>query len=558
MPSAITSAAGGPGAAAAGAVPYEAFYDAFAWDIPVRFNFAVDVVDHWAATRDGTALIWENESGEGARYAFSDISRASKRFANVLSANGVRKGDRVLLMLPRIPQWQIAMVGALRIGAVPIPCIEMLTPRDLAYRLTHSGANAVICRSSQTAKFEGLLGAVSARIALGRASGWVDWDRAMDAAPEQAEAAEVGAEDPAIMYYTSGSTGHPKGVLHSARALFTWRVSAVYWLDLRPEDRIWCTADTGWSKAGTSILFGPWSCGCCSLFYDGGFEPATRLRLLEKHRITVYCAPGTELYRIVNEPVDRFDLSALRRTVSAGEAMNPVVAERWREQTGLTVSEAYGLTEALMVVLNYPGEPVKFGAMGRPSPGSDVDIVDGDGRRLGVDEEGDVAVRMPNPQMMLGYWQDEERTQACYRDGVDGRWYVTGDRGMRDSDGYLWYRGRADDVINSAGYRIGPLEVENALLEHSAVQECAVVGSPDKERGEIVKAFVVLREGVTGDARLIAELQQHVKGLTAPYKYPRAIAFLDELPKTMTGKIRRSALRALERERGPRDAEERA
>ncbi|MDJ0895592.1 MAG: AMP-binding protein [Alphaproteobacteria bacterium] len=528
---------------------YRDFYDAFRWELPSHFNFAVDVVDRWADERDGPALIWENAAGDRARYSYSDIARLSRRFAAVLREHGVAKGDRVLIMLPRLPHWQIAMAGALRIGAVPIPCIEMLTARDLAYRMTHAGARAVVCRTAQVGKFDGIAGDVPARIALGGAPGWVDWEEALAAAPELEDAVLVAAEDPAVMYYTSGSTGEPKGVLHCARALYAWRVSAQYWLDLKPEDRIWCTADTGWSKAGTSILFGPWSCGACSFFYDGDFDPAVRLRLLERHRITVYCAPGTELYRIVNEDVAGYDLSALRRTVSAGEAMNPVVAEKWREQTGITVSEAYGQTEALMLVLNFPNEPVKFGSMGLPSPGSDVDVIDGDGRRLGLDQEGDIAVRVPNPQMMLGYWQEAERTKACFVDGPDGRWFVTGDRATRDADGYFWYRGRADDVISSAGYRIGPLEVENALLEHPAVQECAVVGSPHPERGEIVKAFVVLRAGASADDALARALQEHVKAITAPYKYPRVIEFLGELPKTLTGKIRRRALRDLEHQR---------
>ena len=357
----------------------------------------------------------------------------------------------------------------------------------------------------------------------------------------------MGAEDPVAMYYTSGSTGHPKGVLHAARAIYAWRYAALHWLDLSPEDRIWCTADIGWSKAGTSVLFGPWSCGACAFMFDGPFEPAGRLALLAKHRISVYCAPATELNRVVDETVSDYDISALRRTVSAGEPMNPIVAERWQAATGVDVCEAYGQTESLMTVFNFPSEPVKIGSMGRPGPGITLDIVNDTGERLGPDEEGHIAVLQPNPLMMLGYWKDSDKTDACFIDGPDGRWYLSGDRGTRDAEGYFWFAGRADDVITSAGYRIGPMEVENALLEHAAVLECAVVGSPDPERGEIVKAFVVLREGFTGDVALVQGLQDHVKSLTAPYKYPRNIAFLDELPKTITGKIRRRDLRDRER-----------
>jgi len=524
---------------------YDQFSREFRWHIPATFNFAADVVDAWAREGDALALIWENAEGEQAHLKFSEIGELSCRLANVLRAGGIGKGDRVVVMLPRIPEWQVALTACLRIGAVPIPCIEMLTPRDLEYRVANSGARGIVCRGAHAAKFSGVADGVPARVAVGSApAGWIDYRAALAAASPVCAAETVNAEDPVVMYYTSGSTGHPKGVLHAARALYAWRMSAVYWLDLAPGDRIWCTADTGWSKAGTSIIWGPWSCGATAFYYDGPFEPARRLELLARHRISVYCAPGTELFRVVDADFSGHDLSALRRTVSAGEAMSPVIAARWEERTGMMVSEAYGQTEALMLVLNYPGEPVKPGSMGRPSPGSEVDVVDDAGHRLAAGEEGHIAVKMPNPQMMLGYWGEPERTESCFIAAPDGtRWYLTGDRGTKDADGYLWYAGRADDVINSAGYRIGPLEVENALLEHRAVQECAVVASPDAERGEIVKAFVVLRDGFSGSDALAAELQGHVKMITAPYKYPRAVEFVAELPKTQTGKIRRRALK---------------
>lgn len=529
---------------------YQSLIREFDWGTPDRFNFASDVVDRWAVERDDTALVWANDRGDERQFSYSEMSGLTCRFANLLRDRGIGKGDRVLVMLPRIPEWPIAMVGAMRIGAVPIPCIEMLTARDLAYRLDHSGAKAIVCRAGQTGKFLGIADGISAKIALGGGSGWVDWNSTMPTMSDTAEPANVEADAPAIMYYTSGSTGEPKGVLHAARAIHAWRVSAVHWLDLWPGERIWCTADTGWSKAGTSILFGPWSCGATSFLYDGPFDAEERLRLLARHGITVYCAPGTELYRIVNVDFGAHDLSALRRTVSAGEAMNPAVAEKWRDLTGLTVSEAYGQTETLMTVLNIPGEPVKFGSMGLPSPGSEVDVIDEAGQRLPVGVEGDLAVMTPNPQMMLGYWKDPARTESLYLDTPDGRWFVTGDRAIKDDDGYFWYQGRSDDIINSAGYRIGPLEVENALLEHPAVQECAVVGSPDPERGEVVKAFVVLKTDVVANDALVGALKDHVKSLTAPYKYPRRIEFVDALPKTLTGKTKRRALRDRERAKG--------
>jgi acyl-coenzyme A synthetase/AMP-(fatty) acid ligase len=521
---------------------YEALCAQFRWQIPETFNFATDVVDRWAKGSNGPALLWENAAGEQRALNYGDIARLSCQLANVLRTRGVEKGDRVLIMLPRVPEWFVAIIAAMRIGAVPIPCIEMLTSRDIEYRVENAEVKAAICRPEHASKFASVESDIPVRISLGRAAGWLDWHQEVPCASEVIEAETVRKDDPAIMYYTSGSTGHPKAVVHAARAIYAWRVSAIYWLDLRPGEVIWCTADTGWSKAGTSIIFGPLSCGACSFFYDGPFDPRQRPQLLRKHKITVYCAPGTELLHVVNE-VQRDDLAGLRRVVTAGEAMNPVVAERWEAATGIRIDEAYGQTEALMVALNYPNEPVRYGSMGRPSPGSDIDVIDSSGRRLPAGQEGDLAIRVPNPQLMLGYWKDAGRTADCYVEGPEGRWYLTSDRAERDADGYFWYRGRSDDVINSAGYRIGPIEVENALAEHSAVQVCAVTASPDADRGEIVKAFVVLSDGFRPSPELTRQLQDHVKSVTAPYKYPRAIEYLAELPMTITGKIRRRELR---------------
>ncbi|MDI4657724.1 acyl-CoA synthetase [Xanthobacter autotrophicus] len=528
---------------------YAATARTFRWQVPETFNFGADVVDHFAHTADGTALIWANAAGEERRFSFSDMARLTARFASALAARGVRKGDRVLVMLPRIPEWQVAMVGCLKLGAVPIPSIEMLTAKDIVYRVRHAGVRAIIARAEHAEKFADVMGEVPVRLALGDAPGFEALAEALAAGDEAFVPVEVAADDPAVLYYTSGSTGQPKGVLHAARGLYAWRGSAIHWLDLRRGDTIWCTADTGWSKAGTSILFGPWSCGAASFFYDGPFDPKERLRLLEKYGVTVYCAPGTELFRVVDAGVAEHDLSRLRHTVSSGETLNPAVAARWQKATGIPILEAYGQTETLMTLLNYPCVPTREGSMGKPLPGLDLAIIDDTGRRLPPGAEGDIAILTPNPQMMLGYLDEPERTASAHVEGPEGRWFVTGDLGTVDADGYFYHRGRNDDVINSAGYRIGPSEVENALLDHPAVQECAAVAAPHDERGEIVKAFVVLRAGFVGDAALVAALQDHVKRVTAPYKYPRAIAFIDELPKTMTGKVQRKVLRDLEKAR---------
>ncbi len=526
----------------------------FVWDVPDTFNFSADVVDHWASDPLRLALITVDEAGTERRYTYAEIAQAASRLANLLADSGLQQGDRIIVMLPRIAEWQIAMVAATRMGAVPIPCITMLTASDLAYRVEHSKATAVICRTDDCAKFDDLE-ALAVRVAVGDApDSWTSFASAEECSSEF-EPATVAAEDPAILYYTSGSTGSPKGVTHASRSLWAWSNSAVHWLGLSPEERIWCTADTGWSKAGTSILFGPWSQGASVLFYDGPFVPADRFRLLERFEITCFCAAATELRRLILEDASGFDLSKLRSTVSAGESVNPEIVDRWREVSGTTVLDGYGQTETLMTVTNRPGRPVKLGSMGRPLPGVDVAVHrtdDSGADAADTTGAGELLIRLPNPQVMLGYWDDPDRTASTMITVGDRQWFATGDNVEIDDDGYVFYTGRADDIINSAGYRIGPQEVENALLRHPAVQECAVVGIPDDDRGEIVKAWVVLARGHRFDEdgddadrhdQLVAELQAHAKATTAPYKYPRVISFADELPKTVTGKLRRNVIR---------------
>jgi len=527
----------------------------FRWRLPETFNFAVDVVDQWARDPERQALIWCDAGGTEARYSFADIADRSCRLANVLRDCGVRKGDPVVVMLPRIPEWQIAMTAVLRLGGVVVPAITMLTARDLDYRINHSGARAVITTAGHADKVSPEV-QLLARIAVARdeapPSGWLDYDVALDRAAASFESPSVGMEDPAAIYYTSGTTGHPKGVTHAARAIYVWRAQARYWLDLRDDDLMWCTADTGWSKAGTSILFGPWSWGVPVLFFDGPFEPEKRLELLARYRVTVFCAAATELRRLIYADVGRFDLSALRHTVSAGETLNPEIALRWSELTGRPTREGYGQTETLMSVHNYPVTPQKPGSMGLPLPGYEVAVLDAGGAQVQAGDGGTLAIKLPNPNVMLGYWGEPDRMAERIIANAAGEWWLTGDTAHMDSDGYIFFHGRDDDVISSAGYRIGPSEVENALLEHTAVAECAAVASPDEARGEVVKAFIVLAAGHQPSEALAEELQEHCKRLTAPYKYPRRIAFVDDLPKNVAGKILRAELRRQEFQEGRR------
>lgn len=529
--------------------------------VPATFNFGADVVDVWAAdaarNAASPALIWCNSDGVERRYSFAEIADLSDRIAAGLQRRGITKGDRVLVMLPRIAAWQVAMVAVLKLGAVAIPCVTMLTPKDLSYRLENSGARAVITTTAETGKFAGLAADVL-RVAAdpvvpvgdggtAAVNGWHALHDLLAEAAADFKAARVEAEDPALIFYTSGSTGLPKGVTHAARALHTWRGSAEHWLDLGAEDVMYCTADTGWSKAGTSILFGPWSRGSSVLFYDGPFDPAYRIELIRRHGVTVFCAAATELRHLVALDLTEGAMPILRLTVSAGESLNPPILNRWKAKTGRPVLEAYGLTETLMLVANYRDAEVRPGSMGRPLPGLDLDVITSDGARAAAEEIGELALRLPSPHLMLGYWQDPDRTAAAMVT-LDGQeYFMTGDNARADADGYLYYEGRADDVINSSGYRIGPQEVENALLEHALVRETAVVPSPDDERGEVVKAFVVLHDGHQGSPGLAKELQDFVKAQTAPYKYPRRIEFVADLPKSFVGKIQRRELREQER-----------
>ena len=522
---------------------YEAAREGFEWQVPAQFNYGDDVLDAWADDPERMALIWVSDEGRQRRFTFADIRNLTNRFANYLTEKGVGKGDRVLIMLPRIPEWQVAMVGCNKTGAIPIPCVTMLTKKDVTYRLEHSGAVAVVTTACEVGK---IIGDIKVRLSVGEATGWDSFETELARQSTDFAPVAVSTEDPAIMFYTSGSTGLPKGVLHASRALFSWRVSAWYWLSLTEDDVMWCTADTGWSKAGTSILYGPWSCGATVLFYDGPFDPDTRLDLLERYGVSVYCAAATEIRQLVQMDTSAHDLTALRLSVSAGESVNPEIIRTWSAKTGALLLDGYGQTETLMTVLNYPQMEVKPGAMGKPLPGTEAAILTENGQLAAPGDPGQLAIRCPHPQLMLCYWSNPEKTEESYLTVGDTTWFLTSDTASMDNDGYLFFGGRDDDVINSSGYRIGPMEVENALMEHDAVQECAAVASPDETRGEVVKAFIILKTGFAQSKALAKEMQDFTKVLTAPYKYPRRIAFVDELPKTTTGKIQRRLLKQKE------------
>jgi acetyl-CoA synthetase/medium-chain acyl-CoA synthetase len=522
--------------------------EAFRWDPPERFNFGRDVVDAWAEPPGRPALWWHGAAGETRRLDFAEVAAASNRMAHLLAGRGLAAGDPVLVMLPRVPEWHIALVGALKAGLLVIPSSTQLRPKDIAYRAGHSGAVAIVAAAACTEAIDAVreqcprlrhflcLRAGDAPLP----PGWSDLAETLARQPDDGSAGRpTAAGDPALVYYTSGTTGPPKAVLHTH--LYTWaqRHTSRAWHGLREGDRIWTTSDTGWAKAAYGVLFGPWSLGAEVVLCDVRFEPQRELELLARVDPHVFCAPPTEYRLLVKQDLSRLSVPNLRECVSAGEPLNPEVIRAWRDATGLTIRDGYGQTESILLVGNQPGVPVRPGSMGLPLPGHRLEVIDAGGRVLPAGEVGDLALAGRPPGLFRGYWKDEEATAKCWR----GDWYVTGDRAWRDADGWFWFVGRGDDVILSAGYRIGPFEVESALVEHPAVIEAAAVAAPDPDRGEIVKAYVVLRPGFAPGPELAVELQRHVKAVTAPYKYPRAIEFVEDLPKTVSGKIRRVELR---------------
>jgi acyl-coenzyme A synthetase/AMP-(fatty) acid ligase len=536
-------------------VDYEQACREFRWEVPEHYNFAVDVVDHWGEDAQKLAMLWVNERGDEKRLTFRDFTVRSNQVGNALRTTGIRKGDRILIMSPRLPEWWEAVLGIMKIGAISMPGTTLLTPKDVAYRIQAAEAVAVITDEEGALKVEQVANecpTLRLKIVLGaEREGWVNYARAVAVAMSTLKPEPTRSDEPMMIYFTSGTVGYPKMVLHTHVSYPIGHiVTGKYWLDLKPTDLHWNLSDTGWAKAAYSNLFGPWIMGAAMFTFDGRgrFDARQTLELLERYPISTFCAPPTAYRLLVLENLRHYNLAALRHCIGAGEPLNPEVIEAWQRGTGQIIRDGYGQTETVILVANFPPLPVKPGSMGKPSPGLTIGIVDDDGREVPAGIEGDIAVKL-TPIRPVGlfkeYWRNPEATSNCIR----GEWYITGDRAIRDADGYFWFIGRADDVIISAGYRIGPFEVESALVEHPSVAEAAVVASPDQLRGEIVKAFVILAPGHQPSEQLMQDLQEHVKRVTAPYKYPREIEFTTELPKTISGKIRRVELRQRERDR---------
>ena len=527
---------------------YDKEYSTFQWEVPEYFNFAGDVIDKWAENPQKLAMLWVDDSGKEVRRTFRELALASRRLANLLTAQGVKRDDVVLVILPRNIEWWETFTACIRMGAVVAPGTTQLTAKDIKYRANTAQASCIITNPEIAARFDEVAKecpSVKSRIVITQPrDGWLYYTEAVDAASEVFETANTRSGDNCIVYFTSGTTGFPKMALHThASYPIGHRVTGKYWLDLREDDMHWNVSDTGWAKAAWSSYFGPWNMGAAQfIHHTDRFDPKKTLELLSQYPVTTMCGAPTIYRMLVLEDLSQYKFPHLRHCVGAGEPLNPEIIEVWKKATGCTIRDGYGQTETVCLCGSFPCLEPKFGSMGKPMPGIDLKVIDFEGNILPPNTEGDIAVRV-EPQRPVGlfkeYWKEPNRTEAAYRNG----WYVTGDRAYVDEDGYFWFVGRADDVILTSGYRIGPFEVESALIEHPAVAESAVVSSPDETRGEVVKAFVILAPGYTGSDALVKELQDHVKKVTAPYKYPRKIDFVTALPKTVSGKIRRIELR---------------
>ena len=552
---------------------------------PDNFNFGYDVVDDIAMNDpDRRAMIWCNPEGEEHIFTFADMKRWSDKTANFLVDQGIKRGDYVLVVLRRHYQFWFVATALAKIGAVMVPATFMLKEHDLEYRLNGASISSIICTSvgeiSQiadnvidecptvtsrilvngagggTTKYddEGNLIAVAGTVGAALSGeegicaasierkGWVDFNSGVRAASEVFERRNTVAADPMLMYFSSGTSGNPKMVLHNSGYAVAHLITAKHWHNVQPDGVHFTIADTGWGKAVWGKYYGQWLMEACVLTYDfDRFNAGEILSLISKYQVTTLCCPPTMYRLMMSENFDAYDLSSLQYSTTAGEALNPDLFNFWKEHTGLTIYEGFGQTETPLTIANLKHSTPRSGSMGKPVPLYDVEIQRDDGSRCNTGETGEICIRMePRPAgIMMEYYRDPEKTANAIYDG----WYHTGDTAWVDEDGYFWYVGRNDDVIKSSGYRIGPFEIESELLEHEAVRECAVTGVPDPVRGFAVKATVVLADGFTGSDDLTRELQAWVKHRTAPYKYPRIVEYVDALPKTVNGKIRRVAIR---------------
>ena len=525
--------------------------------IPENFNFAYDVMDAWAKEApEKLAILWTNDQGEEIRTTYGELKEQTDQAASYLMSLGIGKNDPVMLILKRRYEWWVVMLALCKIGAIVIPATHMLTKKDIIYRNTRASVKAIICvddayvtEQIKLAMPESPTVKVCVTITdHGKPipEGFHDWQSEWQKAPKFVKPTFVNTnDDTMLMYFTSGTSGEPKMVAHDYLYAMGHLTTGVFWHNLHENSLHLTVADTGWGKAVWGKFYGQWFAGATVFVFDHEkFNADTLLRQMEKYKVTSFCAPPTIYRFMIREDLSKYDLSSLQYCCTAGEALNPAVFEKFYEKTGIKMMEGFGQTETTMTLGTFPWMTPKPGSMGIPNAQYDIDLLRADGSSCEDGEKGEIVIRVGDKKpigLFKGYYRDDEKTREAWHDGI----YHTGDMAWRDEDGYYWFEGRIDDVIKSSGYRIGPFEVESALMTHPAVVECAITGVPDDIRGMVVKATVVLGKewkSKAGD-ELVKELQQHVKNVTAPYKYPRIVEFVDELPKTISGKIRRVEIR---------------
>jgi acetyl-CoA synthetase len=539
---------------------YDKMYKDFRWEVPAEFNFAWDVIDKWAqADPYKVALYSVYPDGKTATtYTYEELSIMSKRFANASMRMGLKKGDRVLVMLPRIPAFYITMIGLIRMGAIPMPTPTLSMAKDIHYRLTQSEGTTMVTTNEFAPRLEEVekeLPKLKIKLLMeGTREGWQPMHILIGKEKGELKRSDVvptRSDDEMLIFFTSGTEGYPKMVLHTHSYPLGHYATSFMIQDVHPTDTMWAIADTGWAKASWGKLFGQFLLGACVLQHNqkGKFDAAQVLEIIERFKVSIFCAPPTVYRMLILEPsLKTTDYSKLRHSLSAGEPLNPEVIKEWKDATGLDIYDFYGQTETVALVGNCRAFPIRQGSMGRPTLGHDVRLIDDDGKEVETGQEGNIALKLTPirpPGLMKEYWKRPEANQKSFL----GEWYLTGDKAYKDPDGYFWFVGRADDVIKSSGYRISPFEVESVLVEHDAVAEAAVIGVPDDLRGVVLKAFIILAPGFKPSYELAKEIQDHVKRTTAPYKYPRVIEFVETLPKTISGKIQRKLLRKMEAEK---------
>lgn len=517
------------------------------------FNFAFDIVDELGRKHpEKLAMIYVADDMSERRFTFKDIKDASSQAANYFTSLGIRRGDRVMLVLKRHYQFWFAVLGLHKIGAIAIPATSQLLEHDFAYRFKAAGVSAIVCTADGDAAHQVELGENGAKVQLtkimvgGSRPGWHDFDAeyGLFTRRYRRKADSPCGDDPMLMFFTSGTTGYPKIALHSCKYALGHYVTAKYWHLVESDGLHFTISETGWGKALWGKLYGQWLCEGAVFVYDfDRFSAEKILPLFKKYNITTFCAPPTIYRMLIKQDLSRFDLSSIRHATTAGEALNPEVFHQFEKATGLRVAEGFGQTETTLTIANLGGQPIKPGSMGKPTPGYEVDILDAEGNSVEDGVNGEIVIKADgngaDPRgLFLGYYRDEDKTRVVWHDG----YYHTGDVAWRDEDGFFWFVGRADDVIKSSGYRIGPFEIENVIMELPYVLECGVSAAPDEIRGQVVKASIVLVDGMEGSDDLRKEIQEYVKIHTAPYKYPRIVVFRDELPKTISGKIIRNQL----------------